>query len=113
MILAYSASSGNLLRTTTDAAGRFTFPNADNKTGLGRWSVSVEAAGFAPAWKMVVPKGEIPLLQFSLSPAKPFRGQVVDNKGLPVAGAQVMHSGKSVTSSIGKRRPTPKADSSG
>ena len=28
-------------------------------------------------------------MDFSLSPAKPFRGQVVDNKGRPVAGAQV------------------------
>ncbi len=89
VILAYSPNSDDLLRTTTDAAGRFTFPHADKRTGLGRWSVSVEAAGFAPAWKMVVPKGEIPLLEFSLSPGKPFRGQVVDNKGRPVAGAQV------------------------
>ena len=77
------------MRTTTDAAGRFAFPHAPNKTGLGRWSVSVEAAGFAPTWKMVIPKSEIPPLDFSLAPAKPFRGQVVDNKGLPVAGAHV------------------------
>lgn len=74
---------------TTDVAGRFAFPHANNKTGLGRWSVSVEAAGFAPAWKMVVPAGEIPILEFSLSPARPFLGQVVDNKGRPIAGANV------------------------
>ena len=89
VILAYSPSSGNCLRTTTDAAGQFRFPHADNTARLGRWSVSVEAAGFAPAWKMVVPKGEIPSLEFSLAPAKPFHGQVVDNKGRPVAGARV------------------------
>jgi RNA polymerase sigma factor (sigma-70 family) len=89
VILAYSPSSGNFLRTTTDAAGRFAFPHADDTSGLGRWSVSVEATGFAPVWKMIVPKGEIPLLDFRLSTGKPFRGQVVDNEGRPVAGAQV------------------------
>jgi RNA polymerase sigma factor (sigma-70 family) len=89
VVLAYSASSGNFLRTTTDVAGRFAFPHADDASGLGRWSVSVEAAGFAPAWKMVVPKGEIPFLDFRLPLAKPVRGEVIDNEGRPVTGAQV------------------------
>jgi len=89
VLLAYDPSAGDFLRTTTDAAGRFAFPHADNTSGMGRWSVSVEAPGFAPAWKMVNHKGEIARLQFSLLPGKPFRGQVVDNKGRPVMGALV------------------------
>jgi RNA polymerase sigma factor (sigma-70 family) len=87
--LGYSPSAGNFIRTTTDAAGRFTFRNADDRSGLGRWSVSVEAAGYAPAWQMIAPHEGIPPLEFSLSPSQPFRGQVVDNQQAPVAGALV------------------------
>ncbi len=87
--LGYSPNGGDFVRATTDAAGRFTFRNADDSSGLRRWSVSVEAAGFAPAWQMIVPHQAIPPLEFSLTSSQPFRGQVVDNRSRPVAGAQV------------------------
>jgi len=87
--LAYSPSGGNFLRTSTDAAGRFVFRNAEHRSGLRRWSVSVESPGFAPAWQMIVPHQGIAPLEFSLRPSLPFRGQVVDNHGKPVAGANV------------------------
>jgi RNA polymerase sigma factor (sigma-70 family) len=87
--LAYSASGGDCLRTTTDPAGRFAFQHCDRHSGLGRWSVAVEAAGFAPEWKMVVPRAVMPPLEFSLTPSRPFRGQVLDVKGRPVAAAHV------------------------
>jgi RNA polymerase sigma factor (sigma-70 family) len=89
VVLAYSGSSGDCLRTTTDPEGHFRFPHAHNRNGLGRWSVSVEAAGFAPAWQMIVPTGQIPPLDFRLIPAKAFRGRVVDSKGKPIAGASI------------------------
>ncbi len=89
VILAYSGSTGNCLRTTTDAAGQFIFPHADDASPLGRFSVSAQADGFSPAWQMVVPTGDIPLIDFALAPGKTFRGRVVDGKGRPVAGAQV------------------------
>ncbi len=87
--LAYSASSGNFLRTKTDAAGRFLFAHADEKASLERFSVSVEAAGFAPAWKVLVPRDGIPDLDFELAPARPFSGRVVDSQGNAVADALV------------------------
>ncbi len=87
--LAYSANAGHFLRTTTDPAGRFVFAHADNKSMLGRFSVSVESVGFSPAWKVAVSGAEIPLLDFELAPGKPFSGQVVDPDGNPVAGASV------------------------
>ena len=89
VVLAYSASSGDCLTTTTDAAGRFRFPHADDRNGLRRWAVSIEAAGFAPAWQMVVPEGRIPSLDYRLNPGKPFRGRVVEVEGQPIAGAAV------------------------
>ena len=88
-ILAYSGSSGDFLRTTTDAAGRFVFAHADDKAKLGRFCVSVEAVGFSPAWKMLVPRDGTRLLDFELTPGKPFNGRVVDPQGRPVAGASV------------------------
>jgi RNA polymerase sigma factor (sigma-70 family) len=88
-LLAYSGSGGDFLRTTTDAAGRFAFGHADDKAKLGRFSVSVEAAGFSPAWKMLVPREGTPLLDFELTPGRPFSGRVVDSRGRPVAGATV------------------------
>ena len=51
--------------------------------------MSVEAAGFSPAWKMLVPREGTPALDFELTPAKPFTGRVVDSQGRPVAGASV------------------------
>jgi len=89
IVLAYSPSSGDCLKTTTDPEGRFQFPHAHNRNGLGRWSVCVEAAGFAPAWQMVVPTGQIPPLDFRLTLGKPFRGRVVDSKGKSIAGAAI------------------------
>ncbi len=89
VILAYSGSSGDFLRTTTDAAGRFVFAHADDKAKLGRFCVSVEAVGFSPAWKMLVPREGTPLLDFELTPGKPFTGRVVDSHGSPVSGATV------------------------
>jgi RNA polymerase sigma factor (sigma-70 family) len=89
IVLAYSASPAEALRATTDGAGRFTFAHANNRNGLGRWSLSAEAPGFAPAWTMIVPNGEIPDVVFRLLPGKPFHGRVVDKNGKPVAGAAV------------------------
>ena len=89
VILAYSASSGDFLRTTTDAAGQFAFAHANERARLGRYCVSVEAAGFSPAWKMLVPREGTPALDFELTAAKPFTGRVVDSQGRPVAGASV------------------------
>ena len=89
VILAYSGNSGDFLRKTTDAAGRFVFAHADDKAKLGRFCVSVEAVGFSPAWKMLVPREGTPLLDFELTPGKPFTGRVVDPEGRPVAGASV------------------------
>ncbi len=89
VVLAYSSSPRGHLPATTDAAGRFVFPHPDRDSRLGRWSVSVEAPGFAPSWTMVVPKGEIPSIDFQLSTGRPFHGRVLDNKGQPVAGVSV------------------------
>jgi RNA polymerase sigma factor (sigma-70 family) len=87
--LAYSPNGGDFAQTTTDAAGHFAFQHADDLSRMRRWSVAVEAAGFAPAWKMIVPSKLGPPLDFSLTPSRPFRGQVVDTKGRPVADARV------------------------
>ena len=38
---------------------------------------------------MVVPKGEIPPIDFQLAPGRPFHGRVLDNKRQPVAGVTV------------------------
>ncbi len=89
VVLAYSANSGDFLRTKTDQAGRFLFAHADDKPTLGRFCLSVEAVGFSPAWKMLVPGDAIPVLDFELAPGRPFSGQVVDSQGTPVAGAHV------------------------
>jgi RNA polymerase sigma factor (sigma-70 family) len=89
VVLAYSPSSAESLRTTTDAAGGFIFTHANNRNGLGRWSLSVEAPGFAPSWTMIVPNGDIRPAEFRLSPGKPFRGRVIDKGGKPVAGVAV------------------------
>ncbi len=89
VVLAYSGNSGDWAKTTTDAEGRYRFDHANDRGGLGRWSLSVQAPGFAPSWMMVVPKGAIPPADFRLAPGKPFRGKVVDAKGQPVAGVSV------------------------
>jgi RNA polymerase sigma factor (sigma-70 family) len=89
VVIAYSPSSAETLRAMTDTAGRFVFAHANNRNGLGRWSLGVEAVGFAPAWKLIVPNGEVPPVDFRLSPGKPFRGRVVDNKGRPVEGVAI------------------------
>ena len=89
VVLAYSANAGDFLRTKTDQAGRFIFAHADNKPTLGRFCLSVEAVGFSPAWKMLVPGDAIPVVDFELAPGRPFSGQVVDSRGTPVAGAHV------------------------
>ena len=89
VVLAYSGDAGNNLKTKTDAQGRYRFDHANARNGLGRWSLSVQAPGFAPSWMMVVPKGVIPPADFRLGPGKPFRGRVVDTKGRPVAGVAV------------------------
>jgi uncharacterized GH25 family protein/thiol-disulfide isomerase/thioredoxin len=89
VVLAYSANGGDFLRTTTDPAGRFVFGHVDDQAALGRFCVSVEAVGFAPAWKTLVPQEVIPALDFELLSGKPFGGQVLDSQGAPVAGAQV------------------------
>ncbi len=57
VVLAYSGHTGDFLRTKTDQAGRFVFAHADDKPSLGRTCLSVEAVGFSPAWKMLVPGG--------------------------------------------------------
>ena len=92
----------------------FGSPTPTTAGGLGRWSVSVEAAGFAPAWRIVVPTGQIPPLDFRLSPGKPFRGRVVDSKGKPIGQAR-SHApdGRNAITSTGKPRPMPTAGSSG
>ena len=86
VVLAYSANAGDCVRTKTDPAGRFVFAHADDKPWLGRFCLSVEAVGFSPAWKMLVPGDAIPALDFELAPGRPFSGQVVDSRGTPVAG---------------------------
>ena len=114
VVLAYSANSGDFLRTKTDQAGRFLFAHADDKPTLGRFCLSVEAVGFSPAWKMLVPGDAIPVLDFELAPGRPFSGQVVDSQGTPVAGGPTSsRDGRSVTYSTGKPRLTARADSSG
>jgi RNA polymerase sigma factor (sigma-70 family) len=87
--LAYSPNHADFIRTTTDPAGRFVFAHVNDKTGLGRFCVSVEAVGFSPAWKMLVSREGTPLLDFELTPGKPFTGRVLDSQGLPVSGARV------------------------
>ncbi len=89
VVLAYSSSGRDQLQATTDAAGRFVLIHPDRNSRLGRWSISVVAPGFAPSWRMVVPKGEILPVDFRLSPGRPFHGRVVDNQGRPVAGVSV------------------------
>ena len=89
VVLAYSSSGRDQLQATTDAAGRFVLIHPDRNSRLGRWSISVVAPGFAPSWRMVVPKGEILPVNFRLSPGRPFHGRVVDNQGRPVAGVSV------------------------
>jgi protocatechuate 3,4-dioxygenase beta subunit len=89
VVLAYSANYGNYVHTKTDASGRFLFANVDDRTSMGRFCVSVEAKGFSPAWKMLVPHEAIPVLDFELRPAKPLTGRVIDSRGRPVVGANV------------------------
>ncbi len=89
VVLAYSANSGNLLSTRTDDQGRFRFAHANDKNGLRRWVVSVQAAGFAPAWQPVALTAPIPPVSLRVTPSKPFHGRVVDAKGKPIAGSSV------------------------
>jgi uncharacterized GH25 family protein len=89
VVLAYSNHPKDFIRTRTDAAGRFTFPHADDHPPLWRWIIEVEATGFAPAWKVTSPKPTLPPVEFSLSPGRPFYGRVVDRQGRPVAGIDV------------------------
>jgi RNA polymerase sigma factor (sigma-70 family) len=92
VVLAYSASAADAIRTTADADGRFAFTHADNRSRLNRCSLSAEASGFAPAWTMIVPAGEIPNIELRLSPGKPFRGRVIDRNAKPVAEVTVTAS---------------------
>jgi hypothetical protein len=87
--LAYSNHPEDFLGTRTDAAGRFVFAHADDHRPLRRWVVEVEAAGFAPAYKVTSPESKLPPVELSLSPARPFYGRVVDRRGQPVAGVVV------------------------
>ena len=87
--LAYSNDPMDFLGTRTDAAGRFVFPHVNDRPALGRWTVTVEATGFAPAWKTSSPYDEPSPLEFSLTPAKPFHGRLIDGHGRPVAGVTV------------------------
>jgi uncharacterized GH25 family protein len=84
--LAYSNHPQDWLGTRTDARGRFVFVHADDHPPSRRWVVEVEAAGFAPAYKVTSPQSELPPVELSLSPGRPFYGRVVDRRGQPVAG---------------------------
>jgi hypothetical protein len=87
--LAYSHHPEDFLGTRTDAAGRYIFPHGDDHRPLRRWVVEVEAAGFAPAYKVTSPESKLPPVEFRLSPARPYYGRVVDRRGQPVAGVVV------------------------
>ena len=88
-VLACSNHPKDFIRTRTDAAGRFVFLHAAADPPLWRWTFEVEAAGFAPAWKVTSAKPKLPPAEFSLSPGRPFYGRVVDCQGRPVAGIEV------------------------
>ena len=87
VVLGYSTDSADFFETKTDAIGRFVFPHVNEKPRFGGWTVNVDATGFAPAWKTTSPDSKP--LEFSLTPAKPFHGRVVDRQGLPVAAVKV------------------------
>ncbi len=89
VVLAYTNAVTDLLTTETDAAGRFVFPHADLHAPLSRWIVEVEAAGFAPASKVISPDSKQPPLEFRLSQGRPFHGRTVDRQGRPVSGIKV------------------------
>ncbi len=92
VVLAYSRSSGDSLKTTTDAEGRFRFPHAGKRFSTNRWTVVVEAAGFGPTLEVITPTAAVPSLDIHLAAAKPFHGRVIDPKGRPIAGAAVTAS---------------------
>lgn len=92
VVLAYSRSEGDSLKTTTDADGRFRFPHAGKRFSSNHWTVVVEAAGFGPAWEIITPTATVPSLDIHLAAARPFHGRVVDPKGRPIAGAAVTAS---------------------
>jgi hypothetical protein len=89
VVLAYSSDPEYVLRATTDADGRFVFPHVDDHPPLMRWIIEVEAAGLAPAWKIIPPRSGVPPVEFSLTPSRPFYGRVIDWQGQPVAGIEV------------------------
>jgi hypothetical protein len=88
VVLAYS-SGPDIVSTSTDAVGRFVFAHADEHPPLGRWIIEVEAAGLVPACKVSPPRSEPPLIEFNLTPSRPFGGRVIDRVGQPVAGIEV------------------------
>ncbi len=89
VVLAYSRSTGDSLKTTTDREGRFRFPHVGKRFGFNRWTIVVEAAGFGPTWEAVTPTAMVPSLDLHLTAAKPFHGRVIDPKGRPIAEAAI------------------------
>jgi uncharacterized GH25 family protein len=89
VVLAYSNHPTDFIGTRTDATGRFLFPHVDDHPPLWRWIIEVEAAGFAPASKVLSPGSKRPPVEVSLTPGRPFYGRVVDRRGEPVAGIVV------------------------
>ncbi len=86
--LGYSNSDGDCDRTVTNVDGRFLFGHVD-PTERSSQHLGVEAAGYAPAVKLVPTNPAPPSQEFRLEPARPFRGKVVDTAGKPVSKALV------------------------
>jgi len=89
VILPLTDNPGDRLRTTADAEGRFRFAHVEDRSGRGEVVVNAEAAGFAPGWVRAEFQADGPSVRLVLAPGRPFRGRVVDSRGLPVAGAEV------------------------
>ncbi|MHB1557650.1 MAG: sigma-70 family RNA polymerase sigma factor [Isosphaeraceae bacterium] len=120
VVLAYSRSTGDSLKTTTDREGRFRFPHVGKRFSTNRWTVVVEAAGFGPAWEVITPTATVPSLDLHLTAARPFHGRVVDPKGRPIAGAAITaalpqgsHLGWSTTTEADGRFVWPDAPANG
>ena len=89
VFLAYSSHPTDVLGTRTDTAGRFVFPHADDHPPLRALDHPSRGCGVGAAWKVIPPKSELPLTEFTLMPSKPFYGRVIDRQGQPVAGIEV------------------------
>jgi len=73
----------------TDDSGKFRFV----ATRLGDGAVTIEASGLAPAERTFQVAEGLEAMLFELRPGRLLRGRVTDEKGEPVAGAQIQPMG--------------------